>query len=183
MPSPPKVTLVQNGLSYDSLDEAAHSFLSPFLQHPQEHAGVILRNPQGKYELSTSAPGDHDNFSIAAQIPKGYSLAAILHNHPGDDDMGNVFSPNDLAVAKQLKVPSYVGFSKDGSIRRYTAGETQTRSLQMPGERNTVKVADGDPITLPQPTPQTTPLLAAQTVPVEGSRLLAKALYNSRRKS
>lgn len=65
------------------------------------------------------------------------------------------FSPNDIAIAKQLAVPSYVQFLKDGSIRRYTAGKTQTQSINTEGSRfATTKVARGDPLVLPPPPAQ-----------------------------
>jgi len=81
-------------------------------------------------------------------------LSAIYHTHPGSDVNGQYFSPNDIAIAKQLAVPSYVQFLKDGSVRSYTAGKTQTQSLSTDGSRFAMtRVAHGDPLILPPSMP------------------------------
>jgi len=37
-----------------------------------------------------------------------------------------IFLANDIEIAKQLAVPSYVQFLKNGSIRSYTTGKTNS---------------------------------------------------------
>ena len=81
---------------------------------------------------------------MGVQLARGYSLAAVVHDHPGDDSFGQVFSPQDLTVAKALKIPSYVRFLKTGELRSFTPGKTATRKMQLPGQRSWVEVADGD---------------------------------------
>ncbi len=129
-----------------------------------ESAGVLYSNDNGEH--SYSAPitqNQHDGFGLRAQVQKGHKIAGIYHNHPGDDGDGQVFSPNDIAVANQLKVPSYIYFEHDGTVRKYVPGQTQTTTRYPAGSRNPVKVSRGDPVNLP------TPALAA-TLPTNAAQ-------------
>jgi uncharacterized protein DUF4329/JAB domain-containing protein similar to deubiquitination enzymes len=114
-----------------------------------EQSGVIFKNSEGQYAYSiplTSAR--QDDFALRAQIQKGHSLAAIWHSHPGEDDLAGYFSPQDLAMADQLKLPSYIRFNKDGSVRRYTPGKSATTSVNRgTGKFDQAKVSRGEPIT------------------------------------
>lgn len=133
---------------FDSLDSAASAFkkqIDP--ANHTEQSGVFYGTPDGKYQSSIPvSQKEHDRFALRAQIAKGSSLGAIFHNHPGDDERAQVFSPEDIQTATQLKVPSYVMF-QDGSIRKFVPGTTKTRNMRFPGDRFDTKVADGDPIT------------------------------------
>lgn len=142
-----QVTLDPASPSFDSTDLAASALADKFggdTKAALETAGVILHGPDGKYRYSTSVGGRDDSFQLAAQIPKGHTLAAIVHTHPGKDVAGQVFSPNDLKMAEQLKLPSYVRFLNDGSTRMYQPGKTATQS--MASGRFRIKVAKGDPL-------------------------------------
>lgn len=115
-----------------------------------ESAGVIYKGPDGKYARSVATTQKlRDGFALKTQTQKGDSLAGIWHVHPGDDAEGQVFSPNDIAMAKQLNVPSYVLFQKDGSIRKYVPGKTSI--YDQPGAdrmaRN-AKISKGDPVVI-----------------------------------
>lgn len=113
-----------------------------------EHAGLIYQNPQGQYARSiATTQGARDGFALRAQLNANQKLAAIWHVHPGDDDNGQIFSPNDVATAEKLKVPSYVLFQKDNSIRKYTPGKTKTYDLPSADKftRN-FTVSRGDPV-------------------------------------
>lgn len=134
---------------FDTADLAAKSLepqLSVSANKGVEFAGVLFQNARGKYQYSTLIPGDHDNFKLSAQVPKGSKIAAIVHSHPGEDDVGQVFSPNDIQIANQLKVPSYVHFLKSGSTRKYVPGKTATRFLNSSSRLDRPRVADGDPL-------------------------------------
>lgn len=113
-----------------------------------EQAGVLYKNASGQFSASKPVgQGARDEFSLRAKSQPGQTIAGIFHNHPGTDDNGQVFSPRDIAVADQLKVPSYVYFEKTGVTRKYVPGQTATRSIPDPvSPRNRVKVADGDPV-------------------------------------
>jgi hypothetical protein len=170
---PTRITLDPTSPGFDTADAAAHALASSFGGDSGglETAGVIYQCPDGKFRYSTSIGGRDDSFELAAQIPKGYTLAAIVHTHPGKDAQGQVFSPNDLKVAQSLKLPSYVRFLNDNSLRRYVAGQTPTQSMNINGARFGSKVARGDPVdlsALPKPdtlTPLTHPLTAAASTP------------------
>lgn len=164
---PDQVTLDPTSPPYDSADLAATALADKFggdKKSQLETAGVIFQGPDGKYRYSSSIGGRDDSFQLAAQIPKDHTLAALVHTHPGADAAGQVFSPNDLKMAQQLKLPSYVRFLNDGSTRMYQPGKTATQN--MPKGRFSVKVAKGDLLTPPntglmaQPTPLTGGLLA-----------------------
>ena len=112
-----------------------------------EQAAVVIRRPDGTYGYSTVAPQQtHDSFALRAQIPQDHVLAGVVHSHPGSDSLGQVFSPQDLQVADKLKVPSFIRFNNDNSIRQYVPGTTSTQLTPVPGNRFGVKSAVGDPI-------------------------------------
>lgn len=147
-PLPLAVTLDGASPSYKTADGAADAVSKAFpAQKDNEQAAVIFQRPDGTYGYSTVAPQtDHDNFSLRAQIPTGHKLAGIVHSHPGADAYGQVFSPRDLEVADQLKVPSFIRFNSDSSIRRYVPGTTSTQKTQVSGNRFGLKTAYGDTI-------------------------------------
>lgn len=130
----------------NSLDAAALAFknqLDP--RGHTEQAGVFYGTPSGYQSSIPVTQREHDQFALRAQIPKGDTLGAIFHNHPGDDDRAGFFSPEDIQTATQLKVPSYVMF-QNGSIRKFVPGTTKTHNMRFPGDRFDTKVADGDPV-------------------------------------
>lgn len=152
--------------AYDSVQEAARATLRGIKgKDLQEHAGVILKDPSGKYYATDpTVSAIHDQFALKVQLQKGWSIAGVYHTHPGADQLGQYFSPNDLNVANQLKVPSYIRFLKDDSIRSYTPGQTSTRRIDYPGSPFGLHVAKGDPVA--DPPPPTAPVTAGtQTVP------------------
>jgi hypothetical protein len=160
----PAASVADDAAWHDSLDTAAHKAFSqsPAMQKA-EQAGFMVVGPDGKYAFSNSVTqNDHDNFALRAQIAKGHKLAGIYHTHPGKDTDGQVFSPHDIEVANQLKVPSYVLFLKDGSVRRYTPGKTPTYHMNLFGSNGTV--ADGDSVPAPA-TPVAAPPAAAVPPP------------------
>lgn len=114
-----------------------------------EQSGVIFKNADGQYAYSiplTSAR--QDDFALRAQVQKGHTLAAIWHSHPGEDDLSRYFSPQDLAMADKLKLPSYIRFNQDGAVRRYMPGKSAvTRINKGTGQFDSVKVSRGDPVT------------------------------------
>lgn len=130
----------------DSLDAAALAFKNQL--DPKAHteqAGVFYGTPTGYQPSIPVTQREHDRFALRASIPKGDTLGAIFHNHPGDDERAGVFSSEDIQTATQLKVPSYVMF-QDGSVRKFVPGTTKTHSMRFTGDRFDTKVADGDPV-------------------------------------
>lgn len=155
----------------DSADAAAQAAFARLQAGPQEQAGVLYRNANGKYAYSipTTQKSEYD-FALKASPQKGQSLAGIFHTHPGDDEFGHVFSENDIKTAQQLKLPSYVQFLKDGAIRSFTPGQTQTRSMPHPGSRVPYQVADGDVLNSPTADPRIRELTQALMVAKSGSQ-------------
>ncbi len=134
---------------YQVADYAASAFAKG-MGSSGEQAGIIFRRPDGQHVYSTVAPQTlHDKFAIRALMPHGYQIAGIVHSHPGSDWDGQQFSPDDLATATKMNVPSYILFLKDNSMRKYVPGQTQT---SMVGDKlGQKKVAYGDPLAAEQP--------------------------------
>ena len=150
MPNPP-AQIDPNSDGHEDIDGSAEHALSGVANPEQEQAGVILRSPEGKYFYTspTTSP-HHDSFEIRVMLQKGWQIAGIYHSHPGKDDDGQVFSPQDLQVAQQLNVPSYIKFMKDGAVRKYIPGETPTQNR--PDGKFQRKVASGDALKeIPKP--------------------------------
>jgi proteasome lid subunit RPN8/RPN11 len=125
-------------------------------QKDNEQAAVIIQRPDGSYGYSTVAPqNDHDNFALRALLAKDHKLAGIVHSHPGADAYGQVFSPKDLDVSENLKVPSFIRFNSDSSIRKYVPGTTKTQRTQVSGNKFGLKTAVGDAIAQEQAEPAT----------------------------
>lgn len=175
----PSVALDPNSPSFATPDAAADAVSKGFGKIPKyEQAAILIQKPDGSYAYSTVAhQKDHDNFALQAAIPHGHKLAGIVHSHPGDDDNGQVFSPHDLDVADQLKVPSFVRFLKDDSVRSYTPGKTKTSFIKQAGTKLQSRVADGDPIAQIQPAPAPVPSQPAAAPADQG--LLAQAVQSS----
>lgn len=164
----PRASLDPTSPTFESIDDAAHGAFSRLEKSALEQAGIIYRNQAGKFQYSIpTSQGQRDGFALSAPTSKDAQIAAIFHTHPGDDSLAGVFSPNDVQVAKQLKVPSYIQFLKDSSVRSFTPGSTATRSMSLPGTRSSVTVADGDPVKLPF-VPPATGLMASTAAPAGG---------------
>lgn len=133
--------------TYDDLDSAAQAFYSGIGPHDpkSEEAGVLYSDADGKYHYSIPTAQQDDSFKLRAQQSAIQKLAGIFHTHPGADRDGQVFSPNDLAAANQLKVPSYVYFENAHDLRKFVPGVTKTHPMTIAG-RIGEKVADGDPV-------------------------------------
>jgi hypothetical protein len=136
---------------YDNLDSSAYGFkgaLDP--ANKSEQAGVMYVDADGKYRMSIPTTQRRtEGFALRMQPPEGSKAAGIFHTHPGNDADSQMFSPNDLAVADKLKIPSYVMFTKTGEIRRYTPGVTKTHRVYIPGSQDQDYAADGDKVVDP----------------------------------
>jgi hypothetical protein len=149
----------QNSPAFGSSDEAADAVSKSFGSTPDvEQAAVILQRPDGSHVYSTLVQHSHDDFQLKASFPKGWKISGIVHSHPGQDDAAKYFSQDDVNVADQLKVPSYIRFNKDASIRKYVAGRTAVQNYRPVGG-GSIKgghVSLGDPLDAPPPAaPQT----------------------------
>lgn len=165
----PKITLDPDSPAHDTLDAAARALSGKFNKKSgNETAGMLFKDPDGKYRYSVTAPGSEDKFELHIAVPKGYSVAGIVHSHPGIDERGQVFSPNDLDIAHQLKVPSYVNFLKDDSMRRYTPGVSKIQPMDNVGSRMPLHVSMGDPLDPLPPLPNTGLMQTSNMTPTTG---------------
>lgn len=166
------VTLDSSSPSFQTAAAAADAVSKSFAQQKDtEQAAVVIKRPDGTYGYSTVAPQEtHDSFALRAQFPKDHVLAGIVHSHPGTDALGQVFSPQDLQVAETLKVPSYIRFVNDNTIRQYVPGTTKTQNTQVAGNKFGVRSAVGDPIEQepisPPPPPSSASTIAAPSSPL-----------------
>lgn len=149
MPKPiPKISIDPNSPAFENMDEAARAFAATFPNDGSETAGMLYKDTDGQFRYSTSIPGTDEHFKFGALVPKGVSLGAIVHSHPGKDQLGQVFSPDDLDMANQMKLPSYIRFLNADDLRVYRPGVTKTEKMPMEGTRFGVTVARGDALQL-----------------------------------
>lgn len=170
----PVVTPDPDSPEFDTQDAAAHALADRFgsKQNERETAGLLFKTPKGKFVYSTTLPGTGDHFELRGMMPKGHSLAGIVHSHPSDEPSSQVFSTDDIGIAENLKVPSYVRFLHDSSTRKYVPGQTQTQRMTLPGQAKfPVKVSRGDDVPVMAPPapapgpPDMAPLAAANPPP------------------
>lgn len=125
---------------YRNIDDAAAAALFRLLtvRRPGAEAiGAIVPRAEGfgftEPQNTANAQGSH----AEAYVPAG--LAALFHNHPlhaarhrpsGSDRDQSRFSANDVAIANQLDVPSYIAVDKGDPITaeifKYTPGSAAT---------------------------------------------------------
>lgn len=123
---------------YDSIEDAAAAALARMQKLPdfdkKEYLGVIYQDEKsGKYRF-TEPTGGKDSKKVKGTfaVPKG-SLRAIVHNHPGAAKDANArFSEDDVRMAKQLGVPSFIGVGNQ--LLRWHPEKGQMRRSQGVGE-------------------------------------------------
>lgn len=141
-----EVVIIIDPLSpvFGSAVDAAKAVSVGFKDRYEESAAVIVKLADGGYVFSTVTTQQHDSFKLRVSFPRGTTLAAIVHSHPGDDALGHVFSPQDLNTADSLKLTSCIRFVSDGSFKCYFPGRTVKQSTTLAGAKFTVKTAIGD---------------------------------------
>jgi hypothetical protein len=145
----PQAPLDPTSPMFGSLDEAANAAFGRLTPGTVEQAGVLYKTPDGQFAYSIPTSQKQEGFSLRAINSPTQSMAGIFHTHPGNDSLGQVFSPSDIEIAQQLTMPSYVQFQKDGSIRAFVPGRTRTSDMNVSGTHQ--KIAKGDPLVLPPP--------------------------------
>jgi hypothetical protein len=116
----------------DSKDQAAVTGLNNATQVTQgrEMGGAIFQNPQGQYCYSIPVGGTQDShFHLRAQSTPEQQLVGIFHTHPAGSPENSTFSPDDVKVANQLKLTSYIKALQSGAVKRYDPGVTPTQSV------------------------------------------------------
>lgn len=130
---------------YADVDLAAIAALDRIAASNLEHGGVLFkRKADGSYGYSTAVPGERERFTARARFhPDEYELAGLYHTHPGED--AAFFSPHDVDIAKQMRLPSFIKILEMGDVRRFTPGKTKTKSKRMSGLAS-ARIAEGDPV-------------------------------------
>jgi proteasome lid subunit RPN8/RPN11 len=140
----PAATLDPTSGAYDNLDSAAEEFYKNLGEHDPktENAGVLYVDSSGKYRMSIPTVQHDEGFKLRIPATPEEKLAGIFHTHPGTDQTAQWFSPNDIDVAGQLKVPSYVYFENNHEMRKYVPGVTKTEMHNIDYKRQTVSRGD-----------------------------------------
>lgn len=120
---------------YGSLQDAifeASSKVHGLGEDGNEHVTLIYKTPEGRYFFpDPQTSGEEDGAKVKLAMPKGSALAALVHNHPvhavDEKDGHDQFSSEDIDMARQLKVPSYITFGDDMQIRSYTHGKDRVK--------------------------------------------------------
>ena len=123
MPKPAVSQLADKDVgSYDSHESAAIAALAALRGGDKsvERGGGILYNPQSQKYAFTQPVGQLDgaHFSASIAVPHGWQLSALYHSHPAGQQ-STLFSDDDIAQAKQLKIPSYILAHYDDKIRAF----------------------------------------------------------------
>lgn len=134
MPKPLPSALGDGYVTYPSADQAAMAALRSIQEKHVETGGAVLFNPQAGHYAYTQPVGKNDtgHFSAAVQVPPGWQMAALFHTHPVGA-RSTEFSPDDIDMARQLKVPSYILPLYDGKVRSFDpASSPVSKSPQGP---------------------------------------------------
>jgi proteasome lid subunit RPN8/RPN11 len=82
-----------------------------------EHGGALV-NCAGTYRYTAPVTTrDPEHVEYEARVPRGCTLAGLYHTHPSSADSAGMFSPDDVRTSRALRVPSFIGIRRDGSIR------------------------------------------------------------------
>ncbi len=132
MPKKPEVAALDPSCVWSpDMDQIALGALARLPSEQRERAFAIYKRqgPQGLAEFcnSVAVAGDGDSFAFATD-PKAGKLAAMAHTHPDNKDHpdGHLFSQNDVAVAKQLGLPSYIADVASGDVKRFDPATSKT---------------------------------------------------------
>lgn len=142
----PLASLDPTSGTYDDLDSAAQAFYGAIGAHDPklEESGVIFSDTDGKFHYSIPSAQHDDAFKMRVPQSATQKLAALFHSHPaGEGQESLLFSPDDVQVANQLKVPSYIYFERDGTMKKYIPGVTKT-TMHSVGSQLGARVSKGD---------------------------------------
>lgn len=109
-------------------DEAAVYALNKITEPSYELGGVVFKDKAGLYSPSEAAGNKRTGkFEAEVRIPKGSTPVAIFHTHPGYGDeaaLAENFSGDDIKVADQMRMLSYIRAMNSGNIKKYEPGKT-----------------------------------------------------------
>jgi hypothetical protein len=111
-----------------SMDQAAVTGLSNAQQTSDryETGGVIYKNSDGNYCYSIPVGNkDPNHFTFGAHSTPDQTIAGIYHTHPAGGGEGGTFSADDVNMASQLKVPSYIKALRANQVKRIDPAAVQ----------------------------------------------------------
>lgn len=120
----------------DNKDQAAVTALTNASQvtDKAETGGAIYQNPQGQYCYSIPVGGKQaEHFQLRAQSTPEQRVVGVYHTHPGGGgDTAAQFSPDDVNMANQLKMQSYIKALQSGVVKRYDPAVDKPRGVDRP---------------------------------------------------
>ncbi len=120
-------------LIFNSPDDAAVRALNRVQDPTYEQGGVVYQDKNGFYSFSEPQGNQRTGkFEAEVKIPKSAKPVAIYHTHPGYGDAAEFaenFSPDDLKMAHQLKLLSYIRAMDSGNIKKFEPGKTKTDAV------------------------------------------------------
>lgn len=117
-------------LLFRSPDDAAVDALNKIQEPRYELGGVVYKDKNGFYSYS-DPEGDErtGKFKATVRIPKSATPMGVFHTHPGygeDAKTAENFSSDDVKLADQLKMLSYIRAMDSGNIKKYEPGVSKT---------------------------------------------------------
>lgn len=111
-------------------EEALSRALAVMLAKPdqaKEYATAIIQSPEG-FMFAPIVCGDGDSFSLKVALHKSQRIVALLHTHPGTGGANHYFSPQDVAMAQQLSVPSFIYIVETEQAKEFVPGQDRLSS-------------------------------------------------------
>jgi hypothetical protein len=159
-PAPSALAAGEKG-SYPSVEAAAIAGLRSIPKGGSNEVGggVLLNQQNGQYAFTQPVGQSNGyHFGAAVQVPQGWQLQGIYHTHPSGPSSTH-FSSDDVNMANQLKVPSYILPADDDTIRRLDPGKQPDHSAFNPSQ----SYSYGATVKEPQSSPALTSASASPT--------------------
>jgi hypothetical protein len=85
-----------------------------------EVAGAVIESA-GLYRASELAYGNDDRVKLVVRLAGGEHIVAVFHTHPSCERRGSpsLFSAADVAMARSLGVPSFLGVLGKAQVRLF----------------------------------------------------------------
>jgi hypothetical protein len=128
-------------------DAQAVEALNKTTDRKNETGGVVFKNDKGEFCYSIPVGGKesgHITFGINPQA--GLTVDSLYHTHPTGGGNGDAFSPDDVQMAKQLKVASYIKNLGNNTIRRYEPGTSSESTRGTNTQRTSLGTVVPQPI-------------------------------------
>lgn len=108
------------------LDDAAKRALSEIKASKVEYFTALTCKDGTVLTAHPETDGNSEHGRVKLRLDGG--LVAIIHNHPATGKVAAMFSPEDKAQARRLKVPSYI-ITADGQQLRYDPLTNKTEAI------------------------------------------------------